>query len=262
SAYQAWQELSRLNLNRHNLWVVLFHALGVGSIAFIIVPEIVFLNDSYGGENERMNTIFKIYSASWFMLHAYSFFIVSRAWSELRPAIRDGAPLWLVQVVVVIFGLGFFVQVIDLRKSNNHSIPPVNQGLSLVEQRFPGAGKAIQTLERMQRGTVIEAQGNPYDYTTHVATLSGNYAYLGWTNHINLLYRAGGEVQRREQLTDMIYRETDCAQIANAMSQEGIRYLVLGPLEKARYGGINPESYGCLNKVVESGEYIIFGSSG
>lgn len=242
---------------RSELGQVLVSALGLGALISMTVPEIAFLDDPYGGEHERMNTIFKIYSATWFALHLYAVALVAR----VTPRAWAGASPWWLRgsaAVGTLLLCGFFFQTAEVRRTRERSIVPYAQGLSEITQRFPGAGPAIQALERRPRGVVVEAQGPAYDYTTHVATLSGNAAYLGWANHVNLLTRQYAEVSRREEVTRAIYSGDDCRATRALLEREKIEYLVLGPVERRAYPGATPSRFDCLEPVISAGEYTIF----
>lgn len=236
---------------------LLIHAFGFGALVLLMLPEVVFLDDPYGGENERMNTIFKVYAATWFAVHLYAVSVLAECFrrSGWRRASRR-VGVGLVTVVVVVL-CGFFLQTVEVRKTRERGVNPVSEGLSELEKRFPGAAGTIQGLVALPRGVVLEAQGPAYDYTTHVATLSGNEAFLGWANHVNLLIRAYDEVAHRERATKDFYTVWECAAKREFLRHEAIGYAVLGPLERKAYPGIDPDSFGCLRTVLERGEYRV-----
>jgi uncharacterized membrane protein len=222
----------------------------LSSIFLILLGEIVFMNDAYGGEHERMNTIFKIYSSIWATVHIGAFYRLSqlpiKGWILKSLAIVCGAAL-----------LSFTIFTSTLRYQKETLIEPRSQGLSAVEREFPGAGKAIQALEKLERGTVIEAQGNAYSYTSFVCTLSGNSCFLGWANHIGLLLKKHDEVRRREDFTKEIYSGTlSCELIRQKLKSENIKYLVYGTLEKRNYPG--EKDFGCLEMIINEGDYQIY----
>lgn len=240
------------------LSLIITNALGLAALGLIILPEIVFMNDPYGGENERMNTIFKAYSAAWFMLHIYAFSLTRQAFAAFSNTISKFCPIWLMHLIALVVLLGFFANTIQLRKNSKFSVSPYEQGLSSLDREFPGAAQAIKRLEQALPGVVLEAQGNPYSYTTHVSTLAGKQSYLGWINHVDLLLSAMDETRRRAEVTEKIYKASTCSERAALMQQEGIKYLVVGPLEKVKYPQVNSQDYSCLGKLVESGQYRIF----
>lgn len=234
-----------------------FESMGLVAMLLIIFPEIAFFDDSYGGENERMNTIFKAYSAAWFLLHGFGFYLLSRLpWKPVELTLNS--PWTAAVLVIATLWTGFFFRTIKLRKNPDPTILPYSQGLSDVERRFPGSATAIQVLLNSRPGVVLEAQGPAYDFTTLVATLSGQPAYLGWANHVNLLLRRYDEVNRRTEMTNRIYQEPDCTKKLQLTAQEGIKYVVLGALEKKAYPGIGAESFSCFQTVVKAKEYLVF----
>jgi uncharacterized membrane protein len=142
----------------------------------------VFLNDSYGPEIERMNTIFKAYSAAWYLMHTAAFYLAAKAlarfsWPDLKPLALPG------QLLLMGVMHSCFFKTAGLRTSKFTDIAPRAHGLSEVNNRFPGSADIIKKLISLPRGTVLEAQGKPYDMTSFVSTLSGNEAFLGWANH-------------------------------------------------------------------------------
>lgn len=239
---------------------IAFESFGIVGLLLILFPEIAFFDDSYGGENERMNTIFKAYSAAWFMLHSFAFHLTAQASRRvLKTEVR--ATLQPIAIAIVIVCCGFFCKTMKYRKSAAPTVMPYTQGLSEMDRRFAGAATTVQVLANSRPGTVLEAQGPAYDVTTHIATLSSQPSYLGWVNHLNLLLKLYDEVDRRVKLTDQFYREADCAKRKEIAARENIKYIVVGPLEKKAYGNLPPEGFSCFQQLVKAQEYLVFGNS-
>jgi uncharacterized membrane protein len=235
--------------------------LGIAAVLGIMFPEILFVDDPYGGADERMNTVFKFYSAAWGFLHLAAFALAAEALKRCGWLQRERRFFWGGWAVVLTLSLGFFVSTIKYRMTQQFTIEPYAQGLSGVEAQFPGAGTAIQKLEKLPRGVVLEAQGGAYNFSSMVSTLSANEAFLGWANHVNLLTRNYGEVARREQLTKDFYTHSDCNERKAIMEREGIRYAVLGRLERQNYGQIDESALSCLTRLIHEGEYSIYSTS-
>lgn len=241
---------------------ILPEVLGLVSIALIIVPELVFRDDPYGGENERMNTIFKVYTVTWFLVHSFALYLTSRSFSELKIDVQRIIPRPLAFAFALALCLNFtFRTAFFVRRSNADEVKPVEEGLSLVERQFKGAGTAIKAFADLPFGTTIEAQGNPYSMTTHVATLGGKDSFLGWANHVNLLNRAYDEVKRREDITKTFYESSLCTERRDIMERERIQYVVFGPLERKAFPSLTSEAFSCLTERVRAGEYEIFEKS-
>ena len=255
------------NINRESL---LTESLCLFSLALLLVPEIIFLDDPYGGENDRMNTIFKIYSAAWFFIHAYSFWILSLIAEKIIAFCGKRKTLWraraayaalilLIFLPAFILNTGFFfITAEEDRHIKEQNIQPYAQGLGEVERLFPGSAKIIQGLQKLPKGVLLEAQGKPYDYTTMIATLSENPSYVGWVNHLNLLLSNNPEIQRREKISEEFYNTRDCQVKKKILTNENISYVVLGPLEKARYAEITEQDFACLRAIKEAKEFKIF----
>lgn len=241
---------------------VIVATLPLTFVALVIFPEVFFFDDPYGGDIERMNTIFKFYSAGWFFGWMALILLTRRAWLRLSDGIRGEinavVPPVLAKFFCLVILTGFTISAIDYRKTERFTVEPRAQGLSSIDQRFSGAAGAIQRLSKLPHGRVLEAQGNAYDYTTHVATLSGNPAFLGWGNHVGLLLRNYTEVQRRERVTETFYKEPDCQKRRALAFEEHIAYVVVGPLERSKYGAQGNESMRCFSVAIESGDYKIF----
>lgn len=238
--------------------VLALEALGIAAVALVLLPEFVFVNDAYGGENERMNLIFKIYTFVWLPLHLYSFFLVTRV-IRMKPVREVTLITRMFQIAIVIIMTQFFFTTVSLRMSRNEVIEPASRGLGGVNKEFPGAAAAITRLEALPQGITLEGQGNPYSYTTHVATLAGKESFLGWINHVQLLNRADKEIERRNRITEDFYKSGDCAKRKELVERENISYAVVGPLENAKYPGALTEGFDCLKLLIEEGQYRIYG---
>jgi uncharacterized membrane protein len=140
--------------------------------------------------------------------------------------------------------------------------------LSELQQRFPGSVEVIRRLREEKSGIVLEAQGNAYDYTTFVSTLSGHTAYLGWANHINLLTKrffstpapksVGDEVFKREQNTRKVYDSPSCQEKKLLATNEKISFIVLGSKEREKYPGAENTDFSCFEALIKEGQFTLY----
>jgi YYY domain-containing protein len=238
---------------------LIMEAIGISALGLVLLPEVLFLDDTYGGENERMNTIFKIYSANWALLHLFAFYMLGRLFRiTSRPAQYSALSLVFVGLVLL---SGFSFQTAMNRRISAPLVHTKSMGLNEIERILPGSSEAILSLRDRKAlsgpAIILEAQGPPFSYTSHISTLSDNKAYLGWANHMNLLIRDYDEIRRREETTEATYRSVDCLKTKQILQKEGINKVVLGPLEIQRYG-THSSAFDCLDLFFSKKDYQIY----
>ncbi|MEY4669077.1 MAG: hypothetical protein RL518_1776 [Pseudomonadota bacterium] len=248
-------------------WARVFEdALIVSGLILILTPEIVFLDDSYGPEIDRMNTIFKLYTTAWGLLGLGAVSVTTRALKRYEYLVADygkAFPIAVGGVIAVGLAYGcskFYFHTVPMRQ--NGSLDPtfeaMLEGLGEANRWHKGSADAIRALRKLPKGRVLEAQGRAYSYTGFVSTLSSQPSYLGWANHINLLNKVYGDVSRRESLTKQIFNEGDCGARKELARAEKIRYIVVGTLEEKAYPGARGKDYSCFASVVQSGDYAVY----
>ena len=148
---------------------------------------------------------------------------------------------------------------------------PASEGLSELDQRFPGSVTIVRKLREESKGVVLEAQGNAYDYTSFVSTLASQTAFLGWANHINLLTKkfkevsgqgeVSREVSRREQVTDAFYLNSSCFSRLATAREEGISFVVIGSKEVQKYPQLRSADFSCFTELAKDREYRLFSTT-
>jgi uncharacterized membrane protein len=248
--------------NRKEISTILFGALSLTSLALLLLPELFFLDDPYGGENERMNTIFKAYSANWGFLSIFAIVICRDAFKKLITDTDLSKVLAPIAFLSLAFcTLPFFFHTVNERRIDSTTVLPRIQGLSSLDKQFEGAGEVIKTFFIKPDGITAEAPGNPYSLTSHMCTLSGKRCYIGWKNHVDLLTRKYDESKRREEVLTQMYTSKNCELSKEIMNKEKIRYLVIGPLEQERFGAVDVNNFNCLTLVATKGKYTVLTSS-
>jgi uncharacterized membrane protein len=232
------------------------YVCSIAAIFLCLVPEFIFLNDPYGGENERMNTIFKIYSSSWFLLQFGALFLFR---NHLAKSLKSNTLLYYsLMSVTLLISTSFFVHTVKLRKTTTTASPNTYGSLASAQDNFPGSADAIMFLRTQPGMVVLEAQGNAYAWTSLIATLSNKDSFLGWKNHIDLLIRAYDESARRENVTKQFYTSEYCQKRKEILLREKIDYAIVGSLEVKQHPGADTLDYSCLKEVFKKDNYRVF----
>lgn len=244
---------------------VFVEALAVCSLGLVLLPEIAFLNDSYGGDNERMNTIFKVYTTDWALLGLTAVALSLRVYTRYKNALKDsgipGLPAYAAFALgIVVLGAStkLYAFTIPKRMMQKQSEQGWSEGLAAPDRDHPGSKTIIRVLREKPKGRVLEGQGNPYSYTTFIATLSGQPSYLGWSNHVGLLTKNHAETGRRTEVTKQIYLGDNCAARKELAKRENIKYIVLGTLERKYHAGSFDKDFSCLTMIVHDRDYWLF----
>jgi uncharacterized membrane protein len=230
--------------------LIMLNALGLAGLIAITTPELIFLDDPYGGDNERMNTIFKFYSAGWALINLFAIgIVVERA---------QARPMWFKRLIAgsAAFVLClFFMRTVPMRIGSERADA---EGLGTVERQFSGSTEAIRALRDAPPGVVLETQGPAYNWTSFVSTLANQDAFLGWANHINVLTHEYDEVKRREALTQEFYTTDSCETRKQIMKDENIQYAVVGHLERKEHPEVSGLDFSCLKKFFGNAEVVIW----
>jgi len=217
-----------------------FALAALGTFLFL-VPEVVYVVDSYGEDLHRMNTVFKSYIQGWI------FFAVALP-VLLQWGVR-GRPARITLVVVMAVASG------------PHLVSMVAQQFTASERGFNGmrwmteGDRAIVRYLRSQApGTVIaEAVGGAYTQYARLSAASGVPAYLGWANHESV-WRGNqilSETYRRALLIARIFTAPDGAGVRRAAADAGVHLVAIGSLERKDY---TEEE---LRMVAEAGEVVL-----
>lgn len=240
---------------------LLISSLTISSLGAILLCELIFLDDPYGGENERMNTIFKWYAFAWPLIHCGACGRLSQIARLHEAFLRKknvSGILHALSFLLVSISSAFFITVARDYRPREGRKPREAEGLSRVEQELPGSRETIRQLRGLSYGAVLEAQGKPYWWTSHIATLSGMPSYLGWANHVNLLVKQPAIIAQREQNTRRWYTSSDCTTTRAELEREKVSYVVSGPLEQKEYGNALLAKFECLKLIGEHGEYRLY----
>jgi YYY domain-containing protein len=216
-------------------------ALVALGLFLFLVPELVYLEDGYGAELHRMNTIFKAYFQGWMLLAATLPVLIRKGGGSER-----GRRLLLVVMTVIALPhlLGAAVS----------SLGADEYGLNGLGWMDPGDRAIVEVLREQPPGTtMVEAVGDAYSEYGRLASASGVPTLLGWANH-EMVWRGPDilpEAHRRKTVVRSIYTGGDRDMIRRTVKEADIDCVAIGMIEKRDF---SDES---LDALREAGDDLI-----
>lgn len=221
---------SRLEAPERFLWLLV-----AGAAACVLAPELVYVRDEFDGSDlYRMNTVFKLgYQA--FLLLAIAA-ACALPWAGRWLPRRAWAGWAGVGAVLILLGL-VFPYAGNWARRDGFSRSPTLDGLGWLRASAPGDVAAIDWLrEHAPRDAVLlEAAGPDYSGFGHarMSTFTGRPAVIGWAGH-ELQWKH--DPGRRADDVRTMYTSTTAAAARPGLARYGVRYVVVGPIERADYG--------------------------
>ena len=209
-----------------------FLLAGAG-VALLVLPELVAVKDPYGEELHRMNTVFKCYSAAAALLVPATALLAPLALATRRAR-------WVVRLALAVALAGVLAHPLSLVLQRRTTEQPTLDGLAWMARETPGDRAAVDWLRRNAPpgARLAEAVGGAYSDHGRIGEATGLPIVLGWTNHQGL-WRGGAaqaEIDARKTDVETAYKSEDPAAVRAALARRGVRYVVVGPLEKKEYG--------------------------
>jgi YYY domain-containing protein len=212
------------------LWLLV-----AGGLTAILVPELVYVRDSFdGGELFRMNTVFKLGYQAWVLLAVAAACALPWAGAWLP---RRAWTVWAAIAAVLLMLGAVYPYAGTWARKDGFSRAPTLDGLVWLRDRAPGDPAAIDWLRDNTPGdaVVLEAFGDDYSEFGHarISTFTGRPTILGWAGHeIQWDHDPGS----READVRTLYTTADLTEARALIARYGVRYVVVGPIERTTYG--------------------------
>jgi YYY domain-containing protein len=227
-------------------------ALAALGLFLLVLPEIVYVVDSYGDRLHRMNTVFKSYIQAWMVLALALPVLV-------RMTFRRVVARRVLVAAVVACGAPHLLWAV-LNQFSARSL-----GLDGFRGMWPGDRAIVRFLRDQPPGTtLIEAVGGAYSEYGRLSAHSGVPAYLGWENH-ELVWRGHSvtqETSRRRRLIDELYSCRDPEVVRQLVAGSGVDLVAIGFLERQDFPAAGLEAVRAAGNVVlddDNGVLVGFG---
>jgi len=214
--------------------------LGLIGLLICLGAELIFIDDTYGPANQRLNSVFK------FHLHAWYFFAIASA--SLLPFIlstlkaKKVVNICFAAIFAVLFVLSLIYPIgASYERANGFKSQPRLDGIEYLKDQAPDEYEALKyLLDNVddRDAVIVEATGNPYGTLSRVSAYTGLKTILGWANHERLWRRddkSSREIEIRAQDIKRIYEEKDLEKTKALLSKYRVSYIYIGNQEKSEY---------------------------
>ncbi len=219
---------------------------------------------------DRMNTIFKFYLESWFLLAIAAAVTVAALWSS-EGGWQVPRRLWQLGLVVLVgvasFTAGTAIWA-TIQTDRVASPEPTLDGMAYLQNRAPHELAAFDWLNENVRGipVLLEAHGDSYQEFTRVAMNTGLPTVLGWAYHVFQRAQPWADINRRKADIETAYTSADKDVVAAIFERYHVALVFVGSLERRTYSGGNLERFRnwdtLLTPVYENEGVTIFAVNG
>lgn len=231
--------------------------LGLCAAGLVLMPEVIYVVDIYGGSYKRSNTMFKLVYQAFILFGISMGYIITRFlfYRESKTQWRGG----IVALVVLCVTFGYFPMACkawfgDITKTGNYTGIEADRYIYSEE---PQDAAAIEWLQENAQDTdvVLEANGDSYTIYNRVSVLTGLPTVLGWHTHEWLWHNSVNPVDERAADVQSIYTVQDEDYVRNILEKYQVRYIFIGSCEYEKYQelGMNTEFLQSLGSVVYQG---------
>lgn len=226
---------------KESMGIVFAMVLSTLGLALIMGPELLFVDDSFTGALERMNTVFKFYYQAWAVLAAATGFVIYY-WLNLSRETKGSSRLllrvWGAAFVLVLVGSLYYSPAMVASKAELYGEERTLDGLQHVE-RF--AGPEYRAIEYIRKkvghdSAILEAVGGGYSEHGRIASSTGVATVLNWPGH-ELQWRGSSTpFEGREQDVQTIYQTLDISEAVSLLDKYDVDHVYVGTRERSKYG--------------------------
>jgi YYY domain-containing protein len=243
------------------VFALVLSALG---LLLIMGPELLYVDDGFGGASERMNTVFKLYYQGWIVLAAASGFALYY-WGSLREYVSGWklqlTRLWSAVFVVLLVGAAYYPLAAAATKGNLFHEGATLDGLAYTGWAGSAEYRAIKFI-REDAGSdsaVLEAVGRDYSSFGRISASTGVPTVLGWPGHESQWRGSSEPFEGRPEDVATIYRTQDVEEARNLLAKYRVDYVYVGRRELGEYGSDGLSKFASFMDVVfDEGDVVVY----
>jgi len=227
--------------------------------AALLACELVYIRDPYGERLYRMNTVFKLYLQSWFLLAIAAPWCLQRIVEarNLAAGVRTSAAA---MVGALLFASCFYPVGVTATRIAHPFAPRTLDGNEYLMRNHRDDFAAIEWLRANADGlpVVLEATGNPYSYFSRISSNTGLPTLMGWGNHEGLWRNNHPEVGQRAQEVARIFNAGTLAEVSTLLDRYSVRYIVVGDVERKEYSAAGLQKFSDLKVAFRQGGTTVY----
>ncbi|MBP5491103.1 MAG: hypothetical protein J6Y10_10990 [Lachnospiraceae bacterium] len=237
SQYRGWKSrpaIQRLldSLEISDLFVVI---IGLCAFGLVLLPEIIYVVDIYGGAYQRANTMFKLTYQAFIMYGLSMGYIITRFVTMPSSRLMKGAGIFA--MILLLSCVGYF------NEAYVNWFDGYYKGLDasafIREDCNTADADIIDYINTNIDGQVniLEMSGLSYTYFNRISTFTGMPTVLGWQTH-EWLWRSSGAdkayprmVAHRHEDVITLYTSKDKAKVSYLIEKYDLDYIYVGICE-------------------------------
>lgn len=227
--------------------------LGLCAIGLVLIPEVIYVVDIYGGDYKRSNTMFKLTYQAFIMFGICMGALITRFIFFAKSGAQFIAGLLLTFLLTQ--NLEYFETSCkswfgEYKKAKNYQT--LDAG-AYIYDIHPEDAVAIKWINKNIEGrpVILEANGDSYTTYNRVSVLTGCPTILGWHTHEWLWKNDVDAVNKRADDVRTIYTSNDRQTVEDLLEKYDVDYIYVGMLEQQKYDNtINYSFIKSLGEVV------------